>query len=330
MLWGQHAHQGISVPFPSSCFPNPAVSIQEQLLQHPKETLFPDVHLPHKPPHCHMYFNNQNTKNYMSWKLPSGLASKCPALINKVSSPCHHQPWQKKKNSTLERCRALLSSHRLAQTKRTAWCPSQLGQDTGKVRKNFPLSTLSAISLHSSQLKHAPWAQGKGFHCVSAHKSHWGWEHEDKGKSTVVLKSVACLGVFAYPHIPVAPQIPGFVSTWSNLSTEQRRTLFYCKYTTRKGKGLKCMEKWTTNASVLPAQDLFNPSLHTTLTRTKESPAPLPNSSQNLAWSWASLWNPWTSQQLMGTHTFIPGDEFAMGNFILSPNTSALQPLSVL
>lgn len=145
----------------------------------------------------------------MTWVGSCLLAWHQNTQLSLTRSLLHATTNHGKKNSTLERCRAWLSSHRLAQTKRTAWCPSQLGQDTGKVRKNFPSSTLSAISLHSSQLKHAPWAQGKGFHCVPAHKSHWGWEHEDKGKSTVVLKSVACLGVFAYPHIPVA--------TWKSL-----------------------------------------------------------------------------------------------------------------
>lgn len=57
MLWGQHPHQGVSVPFPSFLFPNSAMCTQEQLARHQMENLLAVL------PTTTYGFNNQRTKD---------------------------------------------------------------------------------------------------------------------------------------------------------------------------------------------------------------------------------------------------------------------------
>lgn len=130
----------------------------------------------------------------------------------------------------------------------------------GKSGQDFPFSILSAMQLHPSWLKHALWVQGKGFPCVAPHTTHWGWGHKNTGKITVLVKSVAWLGVFACPHIPqfckalamctqkslglctaevICPQ-----SKWEPSS--EKKTKKPQKTEQGKEKGFKCMEKWMT------------------------------------------------------------------------------------
>lgn len=90
----------------------------------------------------------------------------------------------------------------------------------GKSEQDCPFSMLSAMPLHSSWPKHAPWVQERGFPCVPAHNSHWGWSQRySKNHCTGEIGGlIGCVCLSPHPTVLKGPgnghmKVPGFVSS---------------------------------------------------------------------------------------------------------------------
>lgn len=130
LVWGQHA-QGISVPSPTSCFPNSAVRIQEHLMQHLTETL---LTLLTTCPTAACGFNHQHTNDDKTWPLLSELSSK---ILSHLTGP----------SFTPLPTRAWLSSYWLTKLKELPPVSHSWDKAYGK---SVPFSILSAMPSHSS------------------------------------------------------------------------------------------------------------------------------------------------------------------------------------
>lgn len=129
-------------------------------------------------------FNNQNTKDDMSQQLPSGLPSKS----SPPSSPHLYVTANQTKNSTLKRCRAWLSSHRLAQTKRTALCPSLLRQRVMASQSKIALSPCFQQCHYILLGQNMPLGSRKEAFHVSQLTTAIGAGVKDTAKITVLVK----------------------------------------------------------------------------------------------------------------------------------------------